>query len=371
MRVSRFFTPKVVILLSGLAIGALAALAVRWGNPGNMGICVACFLRDVSGALGLHRASAVQYIRPEIIGFVFGALVTALVFREFRSRGGSAPLIRFLLGMSVMVGALVFLGCPIRATLRLAGGDLNGITGLAGTAVGALVGIYFLKSGFSLGRSTKMSAAAGWVMPAFMAALLALLLVGPGFILFSTKGPGAMHAPIAISLGLGLVVGFLAQRTRMCFVGAWRDLALIRDSYLAMAVVGVLAGALVLNLALGQFHLGFSNQPIAHTDHLWNFLGMVVVGLGATLVGGCPLRQLVLTGEGDTDAGMTVLGLLAGAAVAHNFGLASSTAGATIGGKVAVVVALIVLAAIGFAFRVRVAEAGTAIAARAGAASGK
>jgi hypothetical protein len=77
-----------------------------------MGICVVCFNCDIAGALGLHRASVVQYIRPEIIGFVLGSLVVALIFREFKPRTGSAPLVRFLLGMFAVFGALVFLGCP-------------------------------------------------------------------------------------------------------------------------------------------------------------------------------------------------------------------------------------------------------------------
>jgi hypothetical protein len=42
-----------------------------------MGICVACFERDIAGALGLHRANVVQYISPEIIGFVLGSLAAA------------------------------------------------------------------------------------------------------------------------------------------------------------------------------------------------------------------------------------------------------------------------------------------------------
>ena len=35
-----------------------------------MGMCIACFIRDIAGALGLHRAAVAQYIRPEIIGIV-------------------------------------------------------------------------------------------------------------------------------------------------------------------------------------------------------------------------------------------------------------------------------------------------------------
>lgn len=94
---SRLFTPGILITLSALVIGILAALLVRWGNPPNMGICVGCFLRDTAGALGLHSAGAVQCIRPEIIGFVLGSFAAAYAFGEFRTRGGSAPLVRFLL----------------------------------------------------------------------------------------------------------------------------------------------------------------------------------------------------------------------------------------------------------------------------------
>ncbi|MFC1847324.1 YedE family putative selenium transporter [Chloroflexota bacterium] len=349
----RFFAPKTLIIFTGLVIGILAALLVKWGNPPNMGICVACFIRDIAGGLGLHRAAVVQYIRPEILGFALGSFVAAYAFSEFRARGGSSPLVRFLLGALVMIGALVFLGCPIRAILRLAGGDFNGITGLAGVAAGALAGIFFLKRGYNLGRAIKMPTAAGWIVPLAMVGLLLLAIFQPGFILSSENGPGSMHAALGISLGAGLLLGVLAQRSRMCFVGAWRDIFLIRDSYLMSAVVACFLGALVFNLILGQFHLGFEGQPAAHSNHLWNFLSMALVGLAATLSGGCPLRQLVLSGEGDTDAGITLLGLFAGAAFAHNFGLASSSVGPSDFGSIAVILGLVITICLGLLMRAR------------------
>ena len=350
---SRFRSPRTWIILAGLVIGVLAALLVKWGNPPNMGVCVACFMRDIAGGLGLHNAGLVQYLRPEIPGLVLGSLIAAYAFGEFRARGGSSPLVRFLLGALVMIGALVFLGCPIRATLRLAGGDLNGITGLAGVAIGALAGIFLLKRGYNLGRAVKMPTAAGWIIPLAMTGLLLLAFFQPGFIFSSEQGPGSQHVALGIALGVGLLIGFLAQRTRMCFVGAWRDVFLLRDGYLMSAVVACFVGALVFNLILGQFHLGFSEQPIAHSSHLWNFLGMALVGLAATLVGGCPLRQLVLAGEGDTDASMTILGLFAGAAFAHNFGLASSSAGPSAFGPLAVIIGLVITISLGLLMRVR------------------
>jgi len=88
---------------------------------------------------------------------------------------------------------------------------------------------------------------------------------------------------------------------------------------------------------------GFAGQPVAHTDGLWNALGMALAGFGCVLLGGCPLRQLVLAGEGNTDSAITVFGLMAGAAVAHNFGLASSGEGPTANGKIAVVIGFVVL----------------------------
>ena len=351
MSLSRLLAPKWLIILAGLIFGVLASLLTEWGNPANMGICVACFWRDITGAVGLHRAGVVQYLRPEIMGFVLGAFLSAFAFGEFRARGGSSPLVRFLLGAFFMIGALVFLGCPVRALLRLAGGDLNGITALAGVVIGAFIGILFLRQGFNLGRAVKMRAAAGWIIPVMMLGLLFLAILQPGFIFASEKGPGSMHAAIWVSLLAGLVVGVLAQRTRMCFVGGWRDLFLIRDTYLFSGIAAFFIGALVCNLILGNVTWGFEGQPVSHTNHLWNFMGMFLAGLTATLLGGCPLRQTILSGEGDTDAGITVLGLVAGAAFAHNFLLASSPKGPGDFGPAAVIIGIVFCLAVGLLFR--------------------
>ena len=348
--------------IAGLLLGVIAAFLVKFGNPGNMGFCVACFTRDIAGALGLHRAAVVQYLRPEIPGFILGSFLSALLFSEYKPRGGSSPMVRFALGFFAMVGALVFLGCPWRAYLRIAGGDLNAIAGIAGLAAGVSMGVFFLYRGFSLGASRQNPKAAGLVMPAAAVTLLALLFIKPLFgpdgagpIFFSLKGPGAQHAPLLFSLAAGLAVGWLAQRTRFCTVGALRDLIMMRDAHLFKGIVAFIAAALVANLALGQFHLGFEKQPVAHTMQLWNFLGMVLSGLAFTLAGGCPGRMLIMSGEGDSDAGVFVFGMLTGAAFAHNFSLASSAAGVGAYGIPATIIGLVFCAAVGFLFQNKIA----------------
>src|SRR5512136_3099491 len=135
------FSTRTGIIIVGAVIGIGAALLQYFGNPPNMGVCVACFERDIAGALGLHRTDVVQYLRPEIMGFVIGAFIAALIAGEYKPRGGSSPLIRFFLGIFAMMGALVFLGCPWRTLLRLAGGDGNALLGLAGLITGIIMGV--------------------------------------------------------------------------------------------------------------------------------------------------------------------------------------------------------------------------------------
>jgi YedE family putative selenium metabolism protein len=350
------------IIIVGIAIGILAPLLQLWGNPANMGICVACFVRDITGALGLHRAPVVQYLRPEIIGFVLGSFAAAYLFKEFRPRLGSAPIVRFILGAFAMIGALIFLGCPWRALLRLAGGDGNAILGLLGLAAGIWIGTRFLSSGYSLGASHRTYTSAGWIFPIIMAFFLILMLLNPqipgepqsGILFYSVEGPGSMHAPLIVSLIIGLVIGFLAQRSRFCTMGAIRDLILFKQTHLFSGIVALAIAAFVMNLALNRFNPGFIGQPVAHSMHFWNFAGMTLAGLAFTLAGGCPGRQLFLSGEGDGDAAIFVIGMIAGAAFAHNFGLASSGAGATPAGMVAFVVGMVVCLLIGFTMRERV-----------------
>ena len=350
------FSTRAGIIVVGAVIGIGAALLQYFGNPPNMGICVACFERDIAGALGFHRADVVQYLRPEIMGFVLGAFVAALIAGEYKPRGGSSPLIRFFLGIFAMMGALVFLGCPWRTLLRLAGGDGNAILGIVGLVVGIFIGVLFLKNGYSLGRSHAQRKASGWVFPALMLCLFLLLVFQVSFtpggpIFFSAKGPGSQHAPILFSIAAGLIIGAIAQRSRFCTMGAFRDVILIKDFHLISGVAALLVFAFVTNMVLGQFKPGFEGQPVAHTQHIWNFLGMALSGLAFVLAGGCPGRQLFLSGEGDMDAAIFAIGMIVGAGIAHNFAMASSPKGIGAFGPAAVIIGFLFCLIIGFTQR--------------------
>ena len=342
------------LALSGVVIGLLVMLLAMSGNPANMAICVACFIRDAAGALKLHTAAPVQYFRPEIVGFVCGSFLISMATKEYRSTAGSAPMVRFLLGAVMMIGALVFLGCPLRMVLRMSAGDLNAYVALIGFAGGVATGSCFLKKGFSLGRAYETKSLSGAVLPVLLAALL-VIGVATGAYAASTEGPGSKHAPLLLALVVALVIGALAQKSRMCFAGSIRDVILMKNFDLLSIIAALFAVMTVYNIAIGNFHLSFSGQPIAHSQHLWNILGMYVVGFAAVLAGGCPLRQLILAGQGSSDSAVTFLGMLLGAAFAHNFNLVGSAAkaatatdaavpgGPAMPGKIAVIVCIVLL----------------------------
>ena len=334
----------------GAILGLLALFLMTQGNPPNMGVCVACFLRDTAGGLKLQSAPPVQYMRPEIFGFAIGALLMGLAFKEFRPRAGSAPMTRFTLGFFMMLGCLVFLGCPIRLLLRLGAGDLNALVGFVGLAAGIGVGTIFLKKDFQLTANQEQSRTEGFIFPVIIVALLALVLLKSDLFAASTSGPGSAHAPVLYALGAGLIVGALVQRTGFCTIGFISHIILFKRFYMFLGAMALVLVTFAGTVYLGKFKLGFEGQPIAHTDGLWNFLSMALVGICGVFLSGCPLRQIVKAGNGDGDGAITVVGMLLGAAVAHNFALASSGAGATIGGKIAVIVGIIIALLVGLVF---------------------
>ncbi|WP_080800569.1 YedE family putative selenium transporter [Arabiibacter massiliensis] len=348
------------LVIAGLVLGALVASLAFFGNPANMAMCAACFIRDTAGALKLHTTATVQYFRPEIVGLVAGSFIIALATREFRSTAGSSPMTRFVLGFIMMIGALVFLGCPLRMVIRMAAGDLNAYVGLVGLVLGIATGTFFLKKGYSLGRERDTTPTAGAVLPVV---LIVLMVIGVATTAFaaSEKGPGSAHAPWLIALAVSLIVGMIAQKVRICFAGGVRNVFLMRDFDLLLPIVGLFAVMLAYNLFTGSFKLSFDGQPIAHSQHLWSILGLYAVGFAATLAGGCPLRQMTLAGQGSCDAAVTFIGMLVGAAFAHNFGLAGAAAaaataeapavagGPALAGQIVLVAGIAVLFAIGVA----------------------
>ncbi len=348
----KFFYPetKPTLLFYGVAFGVVAASLSLAGNPVNTGICISCFMVNIAGALGLHSQVSSAYLRPEILAIVIGSFIVAFASGDFRPRRTSLPLLKFAGGAFMIWGSEVFIGCPIKMLLRIAGGGLTAVFGAAGLVVGVLLAVFFLKEGVLLFETESAADYKGVVAP--LSSFFLIFASSSGIYAFASGfvGSSARHAPFAIALAAGLLVGVIGQRTRFCITGSIEKGILTRSFIEVSAVLGFLLGAFVLNVSTGRFVPSYLLEPGAHTDLFWAFASLGMVGFGAVFLGGCPFRQLVLSGEGDVGAFWVVLGMLAGAGLAVRLGISSSADGVTYAGKLAVLfgwIFFLVLALVG------------------------
>lgn len=334
-----------LVISTAVLLGVIGVLLSVLGNPENSGICVSCFIENSVGALGLHDNKRLQYLRPELIGFLLGSMCSSLVFRDFRSRGGSAPLTRLFLGVFMIFGCAVFIGCPIKLFLRFSAGDMTALAGVFGLFAGVWCGLKGLVRGAELLPQEKIRGIGGLLVPGFFALMLFFFFARPDFLLFSEQGAGAQFAPWNFSLFSALILGVVAQRSHFCITGSIRNFMLmgLRTPALAglLTFIGV---AFLINIITGRFHFAIYGQPGAHLDYVWSFLGMSLVGWLSVLIGGCPFRQLIRAGEGDADAGIVVVGMILGGALAQSWGISATTAGVSITGKISVLAGFAVIA---------------------------
>jgi hypothetical protein len=137
------------------------------------------------------------------------------------------------------------------------------------------------------------------------------------------------------TLFAGLIIGYLAQRVRMCFVGGIRDYVLVKDTYLIKAPVTFFIGAVAVfgiaylfssvpqwPWAITKMWMPIPGAPLssAASIPIWvNVFLAVIGGLGlgvfSVFAGGCPLRQHVMASEGDKSSISYLAGFYFGAVV--------------------------------------------------------
>lgn len=342
-----------VLTGTGVIIGAGGIALIVFGNPEYVGVCLSCFMINLAGALGLHSNPALQFPPPELIGFLLGAYLSALVRRQHYPRPSGDFMVRFMVGFFMMVGAAVFVGCPLRALFRLGFGDFSALIGMAGFVAGIWFGTGFERTGFFLCPVVEHAKErAGWLLPLIGAAIFTALAIGGAGLRLSQTGPAAVHAPILATLLFGLVVGALGQRSRFCAMAAVRNFIIGRDVHLLIGLAAVVIAASLANRLSGKYMAGLWHYPGTHTAYVWDFISLFLVGLAAVFANGCPFRTVIRAGQGDTDAVPVLMGMMLAGGITETFGIVSTTAGITKQGKIGVLAGIIFLIIIGWS-RVR------------------
>lgn len=147
-----------------------------------------------------------------------------------------------------------------------------------------------------------------------------------------SKDAAVIAVPI-VTLLFGLLIGWLAQRSGFCSIGGFRDFFMFKHTRLLYGYIALIIGAfigylvfwLVTPSAFENFfwllHKGLMPVPGAPASLtvtayiVLAIIGGIAVGLIGVLLGGCPLRQVVMTSEGNIKSLVFVIGMGIGAVV--------------------------------------------------------
>jgi uncharacterized protein len=160
----------------------------------------------------------------------------------------------------------------------------------------------------------QRTAALPWpLIPTFLAVTVAL-----GVLILAQR----VQPRLAIYWALGLGLGLVLQRGRLCFAGAFRDLYLMRNGVMMRAILVGLAllapvFALIESRAVpepgfGAVAAGAHVVPVG----LNLAVGGILFGIGMVVAGGCVSGTLYRIGEGYVASWASLLGILLGLSVA-------------------------------------------------------
>ena len=123
--------------------------------------------------------------------------------------------------------------------------------------------------------------------------------------------------PAVATLVVGVLIGYLGQRSRFCTISGIRDYLIRRDTYRPRGLLGLIIGGA---LGFSMFKLVGGDVPNFPMPIQVGSVGFVIaaviggLGLGfySVLAEGCPFRQHVMAAEGRKSAMFYLLGFYIG-----------------------------------------------------------
>ena len=238
-------------------------------------------------------------------GVIAGAFAAALLAGQFRIQGASAfELLKGLVGGTLMgIGAGLAFGCNIggffSATSAL---SMSGFTMMAGLMIGVYIGLRLLilevnhldfASSAPAGKTTGDG-----MLTRNIQQKLGILVLVCGLVI-ATVYDGFDYSVRAGFLLFGLIIGVVMQRSRFCFVKAFREPFLTGDGEMTKAVIlAIVIGVLGFSI-LKWTDLKDWDAQVASAFWLGSLLGGAIFGIGMSLSGGCATGCLWRAGEGQ------------------------------------------------------------------------
>ncbi|KKM11335.1 hypothetical protein SY88_08810 [Clostridiales bacterium PH28_bin88] len=260
------------------------------------------------------------------IGIILGALGASLIACEFKIR--KENLQGYLTG--VAGGILMGFGTVLMPPCNVGGFwvatmafSLSGPLAAVGLLLGAYVGGKVLQ--YQLGKSIQnvdfSNAPNGFAIRPQRTSLQPVqgmmifgLIFALAFLYYYFKLP--KNAGLLL---FGALFGIIIQRSRLCFVTAFREILISRNGkVMKWVLLSMAVGVLGFAILKGQ---GYQPQHMVFPAGWHNIVGGFIFGIGMTLAGGCGLGILVRSGEGYTRSWIAILsGMLISGAWVHIYG---------------------------------------------------
>ena len=234
-------------------------------------------------------------------GIIAGALASALLAKQFQVR--SAPtreLSKAIIGGTLMgIGASLSFGCNIGGFFSaISALSMSGVAMMGGLMIGSLIGLKLL-----VWEITYLSSSASPVSKDVLRKqkknqpLLGMIILLVG-ILLAVVYDELDYSIRSGFLIFGLIIGIIMQRTRFCFVRAFREPFMTGDGGASKAV----ALAVIISV-IGFSILKWSDMKDWEAQVFAGFwfgslVGGIIFGIGMSLTGGCASGTLWRAGEG-------------------------------------------------------------------------
>ncbi len=329
--------------MGGLAMGFIVALMFAWGAPWGVtnGIIIwgDNLLKPILYPGADLQSPIWQYVALINWSFLLGALISALLGGDFRlSIPGKDELFLGAVGGALMgIGAFMAFGCTIGAFLVGFGAlSASAITMMIGLGIGAYLGLriymkLMLRGWGSPGKiihvPEKVQLSLGLLL-----LLIAILLIAFVDRKVSTFTPALGIGSIEVAAGslifFGVLLGIINQRTRFCFVRAFRqpfetgESEMTKAAALAIAVAAIggtivkfspFAGIVEMQDVQDTLAFAMTNPPtvktmmIAPSFPFGSLIGGIIFGIGMTLAGGCSVGSMWRAGEGSVKNMVAIL----------------------------------------------------------------
>ncbi len=239
-------------------------------------------------------------------GVIVGAFVAALQARQFRIQGAPPfEIIKGLIGGTLMgIGAAMAFGCNIGGFFSaISALSMAGVAMMLGLMIGVYIGLrllilevnYLDFGGASRAPTVAASNSSSWTnKQPFLGALVLVGIFGIALIYdgfdYPTRGGFLLF---------GLFLGIVMQRTRFCFVRAFREPFLTGDTEMTKAVIIAVVISVIGFSILKWTDLRDPGASVSLGFWFGSFVGGISFGIGMSLSGGCATGCLWGAGEGQ------------------------------------------------------------------------